>query len=421
MSEPNFRNRTLFIGDNLDVLRGMNSECVDLIYLDPPFNSKREYRAPIGTKAEGQKFDDTWRWTDLDESWLGEIDRRNEGLGKVIRMAMAVQGDGTGAYLAMMGIRLLELHRVLKPTGSIYLHCDPTASHYLKVCMDAVFGMKNFRNELIWGYEKPRPAKHKWRANHDDILFYAKDGNTFNVQRVPKMDGTFEMRKPFKRPDGTVWKPKEPGKAAGSWWYDIPSFATRMSAKERTGWATQKPLKLLQRIIKASSNPGDLVLDPFAGCATACVAAEMEGRRWVGIEKCEAGADIVQVRLDEAKHGRLGSESATAEEGKASVRNGPPNRTDGGDDDEDLESKGRKWSRKDKDTIFGRQRGKCAGCDVELHYRNLTVDHIVPKSKRGTDDLRNLALLCGSCNSRKGNRMTIPELRERNRAENILR
>ena len=150
MAKANFKNRTLFISDNLPVLRGLNSETVDLIYLDPPFNSKKQYKAPIGTKAEGQKFDDTWRWTDLDERWLGEIDRRNEALSTVIRAARLTQGNGTAAYLTMMGIRLLELYRVLKSTGSLYLHCDDTASHYLKAAMDAVFGATNFRNEINW-------------------------------------------------------------------------------------------------------------------------------------------------------------------------------------------------------------------------------------------------------------------------------
>lgn len=174
MAKVNFNNRTLFISDNLPVLRGLNSETVDLIYLDPPFNSKKQYKAPIGTKAEGQKFDDTWRWTDLDERWLGEIDRRNEALSTVIRAARLTQGDGTAAYLTMMGIRLLELHRVLKSTGSIYLHCDDTANSYLRLSMDAVFGKDNFRNEIIWKRQSSNNASGS-RAGRiaDHILFYS--------------------------------------------------------------------------------------------------------------------------------------------------------------------------------------------------------------------------------------------------------
>lgn len=402
--KPNWRNRTLFIADNLRILRGMNSGSVDLIYLDPPFNSKREYRAPIGTKAEGQKFDDTWRWTDLDERWLGEIDRRNEALSSVIRTARLTQGDGTAAYLTMMGVRLLELHRVLKDTGSIYLHCDPTANSYLRLAMDAIFGKGNFRNEIVWGYEKPRPATQKWRSNHDSILFYAGKGNTFNVQRVPKLDGTFEMRKPFKRPDGSVWTPKEPGKAAGSWWYDIPSFATRMKAKERTHWATQKPLALLQRIIKASSNPGDIVLDPFAGCATCLVAAEMEGRKWVGIEVCKAASDIVQTRLNEADLGALGG--ATKAKGKVHIKDSPPKRSASDLTDEPKRGKTpyRIYRTRDNlDYLYGKQRGICNGCRNHYRAKDLDFDHIIPRVADGSDELENLHLLCGHCNSTKGN------------------
>ena len=202
------------------------------------------------------------------------------------------------AYLAYMAIRLLECHRMLRGGGSIYLHCDPTMSHYLKTTMDCIFGEANFRNEIIWGYEKPRPSKNMWRRNHDIILFYAGKGHTFHLIRVPTLDGRFEKRKPFKRPDGSIWVPKEAGKQAGSWWYDIPSFSTRMTAKERTGYPTQKPLALLERIIKASSNEGDMVLDPFCGCATTCVAAERLDRKWIGIDRDKTAYDLVQERLE---------------------------------------------------------------------------------------------------------------------------
>ena len=202
------------------------------------------------------------------------------------------------AYLVNMAARLVELHRILKPTGSLYLHCDPTASHYLKIVLDGIFGRENFRNEIVWGYEKPRSASKVWRRNHDTIFFYTKGSKwVFNVQRVPKLDGTFTMRKPFKRPDGTVWRPKAPGKQAGSWWYDIPSFATRMTAKERLGYPTQKPLALLNRVIEASSNRGDVVLDPFCGCGTTIEAAENLGREWIGIDVTYAAIGAIQERF----------------------------------------------------------------------------------------------------------------------------
>ena len=276
----------------------------DLIYLDPPFNSNRDYNILYGTDsdtgrtAQRAAFTDTWSWDAAAEersSRLEQVGIAQSDIGNLACGLKLMLGHSPMlAYLTYMAERLIEMRRVLKPDGSIYLHCDPTASHYLKAVMDAVFGKTAYRNEIIWGYEKPRSAKRVWRRNHDTLLFYAGAGHTFNPQRVPTLDGKFEMRKPVKRPDGSVWHPKEPGKQAGSWWYDIPSFATRMTAKERLGYPTQKPLALLERIVKASSNPGDLVLDPFAGCGTAVDAAHRLGRRWAGID---VGVEALRLTL----------------------------------------------------------------------------------------------------------------------------
>ena len=152
MATPNFVNRTVWTGDNLDILRGVNPECVDLIYLDPPFKSDRNYSAPIGSEAAGAAFKDTWTLDDVDEAWHGEIADRDPALYSVIGAAGLAHGASMKSYLIMMAVRLLEMRRVLKPTGSIYLHCDPTASHYLKLLMDTVFGTRNFRNEVVWDY-----------------------------------------------------------------------------------------------------------------------------------------------------------------------------------------------------------------------------------------------------------------------------
>ena len=193
----NFRPNTLWINDNLPVLRGMDSGTVDLVYLDPPFNSKREFRAPIGSAAEGQSFDDTWRWDELDVRWLGEIDRRNAGLSAVVNAARAVQGTGTAAYMAFMGVRLLELHRVLKDTGSLWLHCDPTASHYLKLALDAVFGKRSFRNEVVWRRTNAHPLSiRKFEVVTDSLFYYAKSESfLFHGARKPmsreQMDALF--------------------------------------------------------------------------------------------------------------------------------------------------------------------------------------------------------------------------------------
>ena len=151
MATPNFANRTLWTADNLDILRGMNSECVDLIYLDPPFNSNKNYEAPVGSKAAGAAFKDTWTLSDLDVAWMGIIAEEQPALAHVLKAARLTHGKGMQSYLTMMAVRLLEMRRVLKPTGSIYLHCDPFASHYLKQLMDAIFGYTEFyRNEVTW-------------------------------------------------------------------------------------------------------------------------------------------------------------------------------------------------------------------------------------------------------------------------------
>ena len=160
-----------FEGDNLDVMRGMNDGCVDLIYLDPPFNSNRDYAAPIGSEAAGAAFKDTWDLTDLDEAWHNEIAETDPALYKVIDASEHSHGSGMKSYLIMMAVRLLEMKRILKPTASIYLHCDPTASHYLKALMDAVFGRSNFRNEIAWTYTGPSNVRRYFPRKHDTIFF----------------------------------------------------------------------------------------------------------------------------------------------------------------------------------------------------------------------------------------------------------
>ena len=150
MPDPNWKNRTLWTGDNLNIMRGMNSDTVDLIYLDPPFNSNRNYSAPIGSKAAGAAFKDTWTLSDIDNAWHGEVADRDPILYTIIDAAGLSHGKGMKSYLIMMAVRLLEMRRLLKETGSIYLHCDPTAGHYLKMLMDAIFGARNFQNEIVW-------------------------------------------------------------------------------------------------------------------------------------------------------------------------------------------------------------------------------------------------------------------------------
>ena len=399
MSKPNFKSRTMWTGDNLTIMRGMNSESVDLIYLDPPFNSNRTYSAPIGSEAAGAAFKDTWTLDDVDVAWHGEIADQNQAVYSVIGTAGEAHGKGTKSYLIMMAVRLLEMRRVLKETGSIYLHCDPTASHYLKLLMDAVFGRAKFKNEIIWSYKRYTAKSNRFQREHDVLLFYRLSGaGVFNAVYEPYGTGSGKRDSHYRQDDDGRWyrwqkrKGKEPykiylsddGRRAGDVWAISHINA---SARERVGYPTQKPLKLLDRIIKASSNEGDMVMDPFAGCATACVAAERLGRQWVGIDISEKAAELVQVRIRK--------EVDLFHNFKPILRSDIPKRTDMGT----LPS-----YRTHKHQLFGKQEGLCGGCTVAFPFRNFTVDHIVPQSKGGSDHLDNLQLLCGACNSLKGDR-----------------
>ena len=178
-------NRTIFTGDNLPVLRGVNSDSVDLIYADPPFNSKRNFEAPIGSEAAGAAFRDSWTLDDVDLAWHGEVADRAPALAEVISAAGTAHSKGMQAYLTMMAVRLLEMRRVLSPSGSIYLHCDPTASHYLKALMDSVFGRKSFRNEIVWKRTGSHNRAKRWGPIHDVVLFYAGGKHTWNRELQP--------------------------------------------------------------------------------------------------------------------------------------------------------------------------------------------------------------------------------------------
>ena len=186
MSDANFVNRTLWTGDNLDILRGLKSETVDLIYLDPPFNSNREYEAPVGSQAAGAAFKDAWTLSDLDVAWIGLIADAQPAIANLLHTAGLTHGKGMQSYLTMMSVRLLEMRRVLKPTGSIYLHCDPTASHYLKLLMDGIFGQSRFRNEVVWSYRRWPSHHSNFQRMHDIILRYTQsDAPTWNQLYEP--------------------------------------------------------------------------------------------------------------------------------------------------------------------------------------------------------------------------------------------
>ena len=399
----NFKNRTIFTGDNLPVLRGLNTASVDLVYLDPPFNSKRQWNAPLGSKAAGAGFKDTWTLSDIDLEWHDQLAVLNPALYDVIRAARGAGGDSTMSYLLMMSVRLLELRRVLKPSGSIYLHCDPTESHSLKLMMDTIFGRDAFRREIVWSNEDASGFKSKaenWIRGHDCLLYYTAGGETtFNKQYAPlaertikrydKVDSEGRRYKIYNAKDGTeriVYLNEARGRALGDVWSDILGFQTVNNTGEAVGYPTQKPTALLERIVLASTNEGDVVLDPFVGCATTPIAAEKHNRRWLGIDYSEKAIELVELRLAE----QLGLASSLAIH-----RTDIPRRTDLGD---------LPHYKTHKTSLYVEQEGNCNLCLVWFEAANLSVDHIVPRKKGGTDHKDNLQLLCRACNSRKGDR-----------------
>lgn len=306
----------LYFGDNLDILREhIKDESVDLIYLDPPFNSKRDYnllfKSPKGHESDAQitAFEDSWHWGEQAEREFSEILRQhNTDVAEMMRALRQFLGENDMmAYLTMMANRLLELHRVLKPTGSIYLHCDPTASHYLKIVLDGVFGKVNFKNEVIWHYNRWSAFANRFQGLHDVILFYGKSkGITFNCLYEPYTEGTLKRWKGIKRKttildDGSLMQVEDKEGEKGANLGDVWKISILNSqSNERLGYPTQKPLALLERIIQASSNEGDVILDPFCGCGTAVHAAQKLNRHWIGIDITHLAISLVEKRLKDA-------------------------------------------------------------------------------------------------------------------------
>jgi site-specific DNA-methyltransferase (adenine-specific) len=364
---------TLFYGDNLAILREhIDDESVDLIYLDPPFNSNANYnvlfRAPGGEQSQSQieAFEDTWHWNTTAERAYSEVlqSGNSDAANMLAAMRSFLGTNDMMAYLAMMAVRLIELHRVLKPTGSLYLHCDPTASHYLKLLLDAVFGPTNFQNEITWKRTSTHSDSRTWSRVADKLFFYTKTNNfAWNTPREPHGEAYLESKFRFADEDGRryrlhditspsprpkmmyewrgfpfppkgwrferstmerldreqrIWYPafkdgtldfsKRPqvkryldemsGGVMGTVWTDIAPLNSQ--AQERLGYPTQKPLALLERILAASSNEGEVVLDPFCGCGTTVHAAQKMGRRWIGVDVTHLAVGLIQRRLRDA-------------------------------------------------------------------------------------------------------------------------
>ena len=300
--------------------------------------------------------------------------------------------DSDKSYLAYMAARVLEMRRVLKQEGSIYLHCDPTMSHYLKLVMDAVFGRRNFRNEIVWYYRGAGTPKKDLSRRHDILLRYASPGYAFNPDpgRQPYADATVER---FSHYIGNVRGDRDYGEQAlnpkgkhpDDVFTDIQPIAP--SAKARTGYPTEKPLELLQRIIATSSPAKGIVFDPFCGCATTLVSADDLGRRWAGIDISPKAAELVVARIEERQGLWRNIVHRTDVPKRTDLGKIPPYNSTG-----------------NRKRLYGEQGGDCAGCGTHFAPQHLEVDHIISRGKGGPDHIENLQLLCGSCNRIKGDR-----------------
>ena len=421
MAEPNFDNRTLFHGDNLAFLRGINSESIDLVATDPPFNKGKDFHATPDSLAAGASFHDRWSWErDVEGEWEDAIKDDWPAVQQVIESANAAWGRDMGAFLCYMGVRLLELHRVLKPTGSLYLHCDPTASHYLKAMLDAIFGKGNFRNEIVWriGWVSGfKTQKRGWIRNHDILLYYVKSeaaAKRFNKEYLPYPPGY--VRRDGKKPTGKGFPIEDTWNCSTG---DIlDSIMIKSFSSEKSGYPTQKPVALYRRMIEASSNPGEVVLDPFCGCATTLIAAEQTGRQWIGIDLWDEALGVVRDRVEKECQNLFGGDVLYSEV--------PPRRSDEGETAAPpLKSKtkrriteppGPKMTRQQMVEILIEEHGiVCQGCDREFDdSRYLDLDHNTPRSQGGLNHISNRLLLCGPCNRAKGDTLTLKGLRQLN-------
>jgi len=431
---PNWLNRTLFHADNLAVMRGMNSETVDLIATDPPFNKGKDFHATPDSLAAGAKFQDRWSWDDdVELVWVDQLKDDWPEVWQVISAARSSWGDDLGAFLCFMAVRLVEMHRILKATGSIYLHCDPTASHYLKQLMDAIFGRKQFRNEIVWCYRGGGVPRNAFARKHDLLLFYAAgSGNTFHRQFVPysKASQALVRGRGGLSIDGRE-RDLDRGAAMPDWWTDINSLQTW--SQERYGYPTQKPLLLYERIIAASSDSGDIVLDPFCGCATTAVAAERLGRQWVGIDIWEKAHQAVLDRMQREGLAVPDAEAANSRLftfGDVKYSATPPQRTDDGDTaapflqvtERVKEPPGPNWTREQTETHLLSQHGsRCMGCyRLFDDPRYLELDHNTPRSDGGLNHITNRVLLCGPCNRLKSNTFTLSGLQRENKKRGYM-
>ena len=501
----------------------MDSETVDLIATDPPFNKSRDFHATPDSLARGAKFQDRWSWErDVHEEWSDQIRDDYPKIMEAIESARYAHSDGMGAYMCFMAVRLLEMKRLLKPTGAIYLHCDPTASHYLKAIMDAIFGWRSFRNEIVWRRSAAHNAADRFGPNHDSILFYAMPEYRHSIQFTPYLKGYVDQY--FDKSDakgryreqelhgsgtrngmsGKPWRGFDPT-AKGRHWaipsklvasvgidpsltqhekldalYQrglislesnyLPTYRQYLSdspgvpfqdvwayqpytkgllrgskdeidrdvrwiperdKKERVGYPTQKPIGLYSRIILSSTQPGDTVLDPFAGCATTCVAAERLGRRWVGIDIWDRAEKVVLERMKRERMALPEMERGDLFTARINFTATLPKRGDSGETAaQPLRTIERRvlplepWQKLSRAQIVQELTEAqtiteglvlCAGCGRELETPFMELDHIKPRADGGENDISNRVLLCRPCNGRKSASLTMSGLIRANR------
>ena len=475
----------------------MNSESVHLIATDPPFNKGRDFHATPDSLSSGASFQDRWSWErDVHKEWVEKIKDDFPKVQNVIEGSRSSYGDDMGAFLCFMAVRLVEMKRILREDGSIYLHCDSTASHYLKQLMDSIFGHKNFRNDIVWKRAggRAKGSQHKpkrFGRDTDSLLFYTKSAKAvfhgaFRIrspeeiaEKFPYRDekGAYHTEVPLfcqpsmgerpnlcyeykgvrnphpsgwrvsrarleemdsrgeiiwregKRPLRKTYAHSDPGQPYGDLWDDITNLTNEV---EKVGYPTQKPLDLYERIIEASSNEGDIVLDPFAGCATTCIAAEKLNRQWVGIDIWNKVQNVVLDRLE-----KEGLKAPKHSRRKTALKQGflfaddlyftseLPERTDYGEEAVPFlmtkkridEPKDEHLSDASKRKYLLEQYGsKCQGCDREFDDdRYLEMDHNTPLSDGGWNHIKNRILLCGPCNKLKSNKYTLSGLRAENK------
>ena len=443
----------------------MNSQTVDLVYLDPPFKKNKKFQQPMNgkiqtelmdymehhVKYEDKDFYDEWHRyingyidekgtahpahlvkgrivSEFDDAFSFRKTRREQledlqtAHSDVFDLITAIPQNDIKGYLVFMAIRLIEMKRILKNTGSLYLHCDVTASHYLKILCDYIFEEKNFLEEVIWNKKNGARTKSSWGHEHESLLCYAKKKGKHvfkskeTTNRIPFSDITLQMHYKHFDKSGRRYRVQtkngknyysfaDEGTFRGNIWNDISSMQCNSPImKETIGYPTQKPLNLLNRVILTSSNENDIVFDPFAGCATALEAAFKNNRQWIGADISFMSAVLLRFRI--WRIGDLEHDQYCPYRASSKI---PPSRDDIVRKEEYYSTQEiakrvpvRKWY---GEKLYVEQHGLCKRCREHEKYKAMDVDHIKPLSKGGTNDLDNLQLLCRQCNAKKSNKL----------------